>query len=101
MLPRVRVVLLLTVGLPVFATQLVAWAVPRAEAVRFVPVLRQLCELKQTAQRTDTAQTPAAAVSFALAHVVPSNSGFLAAEPPADSSSRALRFLVSRYRQAT
>ncbi len=71
MLPAVRVVLLLTVGLPVFATQLVALALPGVEMVRFVPLRQLPAETHQQAQ--DEARVPAPRGAHRLglaAHIV-------------------------------
>lgn len=100
MLRAVRVVLLLTVGLPVFATQLVAFAMPRVEVVRFVPWQQLREEISENAE--DTTKTPARASMPLLvsAPVSAASPGFVAAKAPADSSARALRFVVLRHRQA-
>lgn len=100
MVPAVRVVLLLTVGLPVFATQLVAFAMPRVEVVRFVPwqQLREAPSVEQ--QDTTKAEVVARAPQFFAPPVAPSGAGFVAAAAPDDSSARALRFVVLSHRQA-
>lgn len=100
MLRAVRVVLLLTVGLPVFATQLVAFAMPRVEVVRFVP-WQQLREAPPVdSQDTAKAEVAVRAPRCFVAPAAPSGEGFVAAAAPDDSSARALRFVVLRHRQA-
>lgn len=95
-----RVVLLLTVGLPVFATQLVAFAMPRVEVVRFVP-WQQLTEaLSVEQQDTTKAEVAVRAPQFFSAPVPVVDEGFVAAAAPDDSSARALRFVVLSHRQA-
>ncbi|MGV3620065.1 MAG: hypothetical protein ACO1OB_04570 [Archangium sp.] len=95
-----RVVLLLTVGLPVFATQLVAFAMPRVEVVRFVPWQQLREEVSVEQQDTTKAEVVARAPQFFAAPTAPCGEGFVAAAAPDDSSARALRFVVLSHRQA-
>lgn len=95
-----RIVLLLTVGLPVFATQLVALAMPRVEVVRFVPLHRFAEELSAESQDTATAEAPEKAGLAAFASLAAAGEGFVASEMPDDVTARALRFVVLRHRQA-
>ncbi len=95
-----RIVLLLTVGLPVFATQLVAMAMPRVEVVRFVPLHRFADEISAESQDTAKAEAPEKAVFAAFASLAATGEGFVANSMPDDMTARALRFVVLRYRQA-
>ncbi len=100
MVTAVRVVLLLTVGLPVFATQLVAFAMPRVEVVRFVPwhELREVESLET--HDTTRAEAPSRVAYVVVPPQAPAGLGFVAAAAPEDVSARALRFVVLRHRQA-
>ena len=95
-----RIVLLLTVGLPVFATQLVAMAMPRVEVVRFVPLHRFAEEISAESQDTAKAEVPEKAAFVAFTSSGATAEGFEAAEMPDEVAARALRFVVLRHRQA-
>ncbi len=99
MVTAVRVVLLLTVGLPVFATQLVAFAMPRVEVVRFVPWQQLREDATLEAQDVTRVEAPSR-VAFVVSPQVPAGLGFVAVAAPEDVSARALRFVVLRHRQA-
>jgi len=96
----VRIVLLLTVGLPVFATQLVAMAMPRVEVVRFVPLHRFADEISAESQDAAKTEAPEKAVFAAFTSFATANDGFVANAAPVDVSARQLQFVVLRYRQA-
>lgn len=95
-----RIVLLLTVGLPVFATQLVAMAMPRVEVVRFVPLHRFAEEISAESQDTAKTEAPERAAFVAFTSLAAAGEGFVANEMPDDVTARALRFVVLRHRQA-
>lgn len=95
-----RIVLLLTVGLPVFATQLVAMAMPRVEVVRFVPLHRFAEEISAESQDTAKTEAPEKRSFVAFTSLASAGEGFVANEMPDDVTARALRFVVLRHRQA-
>lgn len=95
-----RIVLLLTVGLPVFATQLVAMAMPRVEVVRFVPLHRFADEISAESQDTAKTEAPEKVAFTAFTSPAASGEGFVASAAPVDASARQLQFVVLRHRQA-
>jgi hypothetical protein len=95
-----RVVLLLTVGIPVFAAQLLAFALPRVEVTPF-SLLRRVAETTERAEVRATVVQPARPVPppFALTRVA--DDGFVAAPAPEGSSARALLFMKHVRPQAS
>jgi hypothetical protein len=95
-----RVVLLLTLGIPVFAAQLVALALPRVEVAAFT-LLRRTVEVTERAEVESKVVQPARPLPPASAFVLVADDGFVAAASPEDSSARALLFVKHVRRQAT
>ena len=96
-----RVVLLLTVGLPVFAAQLVAYALPRVEVTPFTLLRRVAVESEQNQSKE---RLPVTHREQPLLVVVPpalDDVEFLAPVAPVDSSARALLFVKHVRRQAS
>lgn len=94
-----RVVLLLTVGIPVFAAQLLAFALPRVEAASFT-LLRRVAETTQRLEvETNVVQPARPLPPFAFSQVA--DDGFTAAPTPEGLSARALLFVKHVRRQAT
>jgi hypothetical protein len=96
-----RVVLLLTVGLPVFAAQLVAFALPRVEVTPFA-LLRRVAvvsEREQARERVlaDVAELP----SVAVVPVALDGTRFEAPVAPENVSARALTFVWQHRWQAS
>ena len=97
-----RVVLFLTVGIPVFAAQLVAFALPRVE-LKVTPysLFRRVSETTERAQLKLKVVQPACPLPPAFALTLASDDGFAAAPAPEGSSARALLFVKHVRRQAT
>ena len=95
-----RVVLFLTVGIPVFAAQLVAFALPRVERTPFT-LLRRAAETTERAEVQSQVVHPARPLPPVFALVLASHDGFAAAPAPEGSSARALLFVKHVRRQAT
>lgn len=96
-----RVVLLLTVGIPVFAAQLVAYALPRVEVTPFT-LLRRVAvvsEQDHTRERVlaDVAELP----SVVVVPVALDATTFEAPCAPDDASARALTFVWQHRWQAS
>jgi len=94
-----RVVLLLTVGLPVFAAQVVAFALPRVEVTPFA-LLRRVVETAERAEVETKVVQPARPLPPPSALTLVADDGFVAAPAPEDSSARALVFVKHVRRQA-
>lgn len=94
-----RVVLLLTLGIPVFAAQLVALALPRVE-VPFT-LLRRTVEVTERAEVETKVVQPARPLPPPSAITLVADDGFVAAPSPEDSSARSLLFVKHVRRQAT
>lgn len=91
---------MLTVGLPVFAAQILAFAVPQIEVARFAPWHQQRpVDSERVDQLSEVPQT-VAALYMPLVSASMKSVGFVATAAPADATARALRFVVLRYRQA-
>lgn len=95
-----RVVLFLTVGIPVFAAQLLAFALPRVEVTPFT-LLRRAAEPTQRAEVETRVVRPARPLPPPFALTLAADDGFVAAQPPEDLSARALLFVKHVRRQAT
>ena len=95
-----RVVLLLTVGIPVFAAQLVAFALPRVEATPFTLLRRSVATTERADVEVKIVQ-PARPLSPIFAFTRASDDGFVAAPAPEGSSARALRFMKHVRPQAS
>jgi len=95
-----RVVLLLTVGIPVFAAQLLAFALPRCEVTPFT-LLRRVAETTERAEVKATVVQPARPLPPPFALTLVADDGFAAAPAPETSSARALLFVKHVRRQAT
>lgn len=95
-----RVVLLLAVGLPAFAAQLVAFALPRVEAAP-IELLRRVAETTQRAEAEAKIIAPARPLPPVFALAIPADQGFIAAADPEGSSARALLFVKHVRRQAS
>ena len=95
-----RVVLFLTVGIPVFAAQLVAFALPRVERTPFT-LLRRAAETTERAAVENEVVHPARPLPPPCALTLAADDGFIAAPAPEDSSARALLFVKHVRRQAT
>jgi hypothetical protein len=100
MVRAMRVVLLLTVGLPVFAAQLVAFALPRVETAPFT-LLRRVVETTERADVETRVVQPARPLPPVVALQLPAHAGFCAAPAPDDVSARALLFVKHVRRQAS
>ncbi len=95
-----RVVLFLTVGIPVFAAQLVAYALPRVEVTPFT-LFRRAAD---TTERQDVEVKvihPARPVPPVFAFTRHSDDGFVAAAEPEGSTVRALLFVKHVRYQAS
>ena len=97
---RMRVVLLLTVGIPVFAAQLLAFALPRVEVTPF-SLLRRVTATTERAEVKSTVVQPARPLPPIFAFTQVADEGFTAAPAPEGSSARALVFVKHVRRQAT
>ena len=95
-----RVVLFLTVGIPVFAAQLVAFALPRVERTPFT-LLRRAAETTDRAKVQTQVVHPARPLPPPFALTLAGHDGFAAAPAPEGSSARALLFVKHVRRQAT
>lgn len=95
-----RIVLLLTVGIPVFAAQLMAFALPRVEVAPFT-LLRRVGETTQHASVRAHVVQPARPLPPPFALTLVADDGFAAAPAPELSSARALLFVKHVRRQAT
>lgn len=94
-----RVVLLLTVGLPVFAAQLVAFALPRVEAAP-IELLRRVAQTTERREIEAKIISPARPLPSVFALQLSADQGFIAAAP-APAGSRALIFVKHVRRQAS
>lgn len=95
----VRVVLLLTVGIPVFAAQLVAYALPRVEVTPFV-LLRRAAQVSEQEQHRD--EVIAKATPRTVLVLVPQaldGERYAAPVAPEGASARALDFVKHHHRQ--
>jgi uncharacterized Fe-S cluster-containing protein len=97
---EMRVVLFLTVGIPVFAAQLVAFALPRVESAHYT-LLRRVAETTERAEVESKVVQPARPLPPIFAFIQVADDGFVAAPAPEDSSARALLFVKHVRRQAT
>ena len=95
-----RIVLLLTVGIPVFAAQLMAFALPRVEVTPFT-LLRKVSETTERAAVRAHVVQPARPLPPPFALTLVADDGFAAAPAPELSSARALLFVKHVRRQAT
>jgi hypothetical protein len=95
-----RVVLFLTVGIPVFAAQLVAYALPRVEVTPFT-LLRRVAETTERKDVEVKVVHPARPVPPEFAFALPSDDGFVAAAEPEGSNARALLFVKHVRYQAS
>ena len=95
-----RVVLFLTVGIPVFAAQLLAFALPRVEVTPF-SLLRRVCETTERAETQLKVVRPARPLPLAFSFTLVADDGFAASPAPEDFSARALLFVKHVRRQAT
>lgn len=95
-----RVVLFLTVGIPVFAAQLVAFALPRVERTPFT-LLRRAAETTERAEAKTQVVHPARPLPPTFEFTLAQHDGFSAAPAPEGSSARALLFVKHVRRQAT
>lgn len=100
-----RVVLFLTVGIPVFAAQLVAYALPRIQvgrdAVTPFTLLRRAAETTERKDVEVKVVHPARPVPPEFAFTLPSDDGFVAAAEPEGSNARALLFVKHVRYQAS
>lgn len=95
-----RVVLFLTVGIPVFAAQLVAYALPRVEVTPFT-LLRRAADPTERAEVKVKAVQPARPLPPLFAFTLASDEGFVAAAPPEGAAARALLFVKHVRYQAS
>ena len=95
-----RVVLLLTVGIPVFAAQLVAFALPRVEVTPFT-LLRRVAETTARAEVETQVVQPARPLPPPSSLLPVAHVWFSVAAEPEGSSARALVFVKHVRRQAT
>lgn len=95
-----RVVLLLTVGIPVFAAQLMAFAIPRVEVASFT-LLRRVAETTTRVEVETNVVQPARPLPPPFAFLQVADDGFTATPAPEGSSARALLFVKHVRRQAT
>jgi hypothetical protein len=95
-----RVVLFLTVGIPVFAAQVVAFALPRVEVTPFT-FSRRAVDTTERADREVKAVKPARPLPPVFAFTWPSDDGFVAAAAPEGAAARALLFVKHVRRQAS
>ena len=95
-----RVVLLLTVGIPVLAAQLLAFALPRVEVTPFT-LLRRVAGTTRRAEVETAVVQPARPLPPVFAFTQVADDGFTAARAPETSSARALLFVKHVRRQAT
>lgn len=95
-----RVVLLLTVGIPVLAAQLLAFAMPRVEGASF-PLLRRVAETTHRLEVETNVVQPARPLPPPFAFLQVADHGFTAAPTPEGLSARALLFVKHVRRQAT
>lgn len=98
MLRAMRVVLLLAVGLPAFAAQLVAFALPRVEAAP-IELLRRVAQTSERRELEAKIISPARPVPPVFALSLAADQGFVAAAAP--EGSRALIFVKHVRRQAS
>jgi hypothetical protein len=95
-----RVVLFLTVGIPVFAAQLVAYALPRVETTPFT-LLRRVTETTERKDVEVKVVHPARPMPPVFAFTLHADDGFVAAAEPEGSNARALRFVKHVRYQAS
>ena len=95
-----RVVLFLTVGIPVFAAQLVAFALPRVEVTPF-SLFRKVAATTERAEVEMRVVQPARPLPPPFALTLVADDGFTASPAPEDFSARALLFVKHVRRQAT
>jgi hypothetical protein len=95
-----RVVLFLTVGIPVFAAQLVAYALPRVEVTPFT-LLRRAADTTERAEVEVKAVQPARPLPPDFGFTLASHEGFVAAAAPEGAAARALLFVKHVRRQAS
>ena len=98
--PEMRVVLLLTVGIPVFAAPLMAFAIPRVEVASFT-LLRRVAETTTRVEVETNVVQPARPLPPPFAFLQVADDGFTATPAPEGSSARALLFVKHVRRQAT
>ncbi|MFT3714190.1 MAG: hypothetical protein QM817_41535 [Archangium sp.] len=95
-----RVVLLLAVGLPAFAAQLVAFALPKVEVTPWV-LLRKVAQTEERREVESKIVSPARPLPPVVTFSLPGSEGFVASPAPEGSSARALLFVKHVRRQAS
>jgi hypothetical protein len=95
-----RVALFLTVAIPAFAAQLVAYALPRVEVAPFT-LLRRVAETTERKDLEVKIVHPARPLPPVFAFTQHQDEGFVAAAAPEGSAARALIFVKHARYQAS
>ena len=95
-----RVILFLTVGIPVFAAQVVAFALPRVEVTPFT-FSRRAADTTERADREVKVVKSARPLPPVFAFTWSSDDGFVAAAAPEGAAARALLFVKHVRYQAS